>query len=228
MVTSISFATRAEESFRFEDYEGLVMATGLRASNLRELSDILRRVDVEVIRHHLHRAPLRHRFGVWDYPNDFAQWASTSLEDHALAEKFAALDPYAHRDLETARELILDLIEEHLDELPMVPFVRPGREFHLCSGHYLALPSQREVWTLQEMRDALADLSLGSLFYHFHDARLREPGDDSDDFSRWIDGQFGSHPIVQALRGLDFYFFSLEDLRRRLVTIFDDHRVEPA
>ena len=200
------------------------MSTGLRAENLREFVEILRAAPHDVIRHHLHRAPLRHHLGAWDYPNDFAQWVSDCLGDHALAEKLAALDPYAHRDLETARERIVELLEKHMDGLPGLSFVRRGTEFHFSSSHYLALPGEREVWTLAELRDALTEVSLGSLFFHFHEARLRDPGDDSDDFSRWIHGQFGGHPVLGELSGLDFYLFSLEDLRRRIVTIFDRHR----
>lgn len=204
------------------DYEGLVMPLGLRASNLRELADVLRRVPREVVHHHVFRTPLRHRFGIWDWPNDFALWAGSSLEDLALAEKLAALDPYALHGLEEARVVLVDLMEEHLDGLHMVPWVRPGFEFHFASGHYLALPGEREAWTLDELRRDLADVPLSSLFYHFHEARLREPGDDSDDFSRWIEGQFGTLPAVERLRRLDFYFFSLDDLRQRILAILDE------
>ncbi len=223
-MTPISFARRAAEPFQFTDYEGLVMPTGLRAGNLRELAEMLRKAPVEVVHHHLHHTFLRHRFGVWDYPNDFAQWTARSLEDLALAEKLAALDPFVYQDLDQAREVIVDLIEEHLDGLPVNPAVRPGFEFHFASGHYLALPGEREAWTLGELRDAIAEVPLSSIFYHFHEARLRGPGDDSDDFSRWIVGQFGAHPIADGLRSLDFYFYALEDLRQRILAMFDEQR----
>jgi Family of unknown function (DUF5752) len=213
---------RAKEPFRFIDYEGLVMPTGLHAVNLKELIGLVRTVPLDVIHHHLNRTPLSHRFGVWDYPNDFAQWAAGSLEDLALAEKLAALDPYAHASLEEARETILELLEEHLDALPMVPWARPGFEFHFASGYFLALPGDREVWTLAELRAALAEVSLSSLYYHFHEARLRLDGDESDDFSRWIEGQFGPLPAVVQLRTIDFFFYSLEDLRQRILAILDE------
>jgi len=200
------------------------MPTGLKAANLRELVELVRSAPVDVIRHHLHRAPLRHSFGAWDYPNDFAEWASRDLGDKPLAEKLAALDPFALRDPEEARGCIVDLLEDHLDELPLVPWVRRGREFHLASSLFLALPGGREVWTIAELHEALRNVSLGSLYYHFHEARLREPYDDVDDFSRWLVGQFGASPIAEALKGIDFYFFSLEDLRERLVWILDEMR----
>jgi hypothetical protein len=216
--------TRASEPFRFTDYEGLVMPTGRRAANLKEFIEAVRSVPVEVIHHHLHRTALSHRFGAWRYPNDFAEWAATSLEDLALAEKLASLDPYAHANLEAAREAILELLEEHLDLAPIVPWARRGFEFHFASGYFLALPGEREVWTLAELRDALAEVSLSSLYYHFHEARLRLAGDESDDFSRWIEEHFAEHPIVAELRGIDFLFYSLEDLRQRILHIFDGHR----
>jgi len=218
------FRIVAKDPFRFVDYEGLVMPTGLRASNLREMIDQVRRVPVDVIHHHLHRTPLIHRFGVWDYPNDFAQWAAHSLEDRALAEKLAALDPYAHANLEETRETIVEILEEHLDGLPMVPWARPGFEFHFASGHFVALPAEREVLTLGELQSALGEVPLSSLYYHFHEARLREPQDDSDDFSRWIEGQFGPQPLAESLRRIDFFFYSLEDLRERILALFEEHR----
>ena len=39
---------RARVPFRFVDYEGLVVATGWEARNLRELVDVLRRVGGDV------------------------------------------------------------------------------------------------------------------------------------------------------------------------------------
>jgi hypothetical protein len=211
---------RAAEPFRFVDYEGLVMPTGLRASNLRELLDLVRRVPPEVIHHHLYRTALSHRFGAWDYPNDFAQWAAHSLEDLALAERLAALDTFSAH-LEEARTALADVIEEHLDGVAMVPWARSGSEFHFASGHFMALASEREVYSVRELREAIAEVPLSSLYYHFHESRLREPREDSDDFSRWIEREFGPHPVSRRLRTLDFSFFSLEDLRARILAVLD-------
>ena len=109
----------------------------------------------------------------------------------------------------------------------MAPAIAGARLIASAAGyrHFsIELPSEREVWTIGEMRDGIAQVPLSSIFYHFHEARRREPGDDADDFSRWIEAQFGPHPIAASLRGLDFYFFSLEELRRRIVGTFDDER----
>lgn len=213
---------RARQSFRFADYVGLVMPTGLRASNLREFLEILRGVDTEVLNQHLNRVYLNPRFEAWDYPNDFARWAGEALEDHALAEKLSALDPYAHENLEDARGLLVEIIEEHAEELPTVPWVRPGFEFHFSSGHYIAQPSGLEAWTMAELRDAIEKVHIASIYFHFHEARLRGADHDVDDFTLWIEGQFGEHPVAAGLRHVDFYFYSLEELRRGIVRVFDE------
>jgi len=208
----------------FMDYEGLVMPTGLRAGNLREFTEIVKHAPLEMLRHHLHRSSLRHKFGVWDYPNDFAAWASHGLEDRALAEKIAAMDPYAHDSLEQAREHLTRLLEEHLDTLMVMPAARPGMEFHFSCGHYMTMPGEKVAWSLDELRARLEEVPASSIFLHFHEAKLRGGSSGRDDFSTWTLEQFGSHPFVESLKTLDFYFYTLEDLRSRILEAYDSGR----
>lgn len=219
---SLRHDERAREPFRFCDYEGLVVVTGLRASNLRELVDMIRRVPGEILHHHLFRSFLVHRYGTWDWPNDFATWAAETLGDRSLAEKLAAMEPFTHEDIGKAREAIVDLLEEHLDGLAVIPWARPGFEFHFASGHFLELAGEREAWTVGELREGIAHAPLSSLYFHFHEARLRGDGSDTDDYARWLEGQFGPSPVVDRLRRLDFYFYSLEELRQRVLQTLDE------
>jgi hypothetical protein len=211
---------RAREPFRFVDYEGLVVASGVEARNLRELLETIRKVPVGVIHHHLFRAVLAHRYGAWDHTNDFSAWAATALGDPILAEKLSSLEPFHRGDIEDARAAIVEIIEDHLDAVATVPWARPGFEFHFASGSYFALPGRREAWTLTELRDGIARIPLSSLYFHFHEARLRGR-DDEDDFSRWLTGELGRGDLACRLRGIDFYLFSLEELRQRVVDILD-------
>jgi hypothetical protein len=211
---------RARDPFRFIDYEGLVVASGTEARNLREFLDVIRRAPAEVIHHHLFRAALSHRYGTWDHPNDFSAWAATALGDPVLAEKLSSLDPFRRGDIENARAAIVDLVEEDLESSATVPWARPGFEFHFASGIYFALPGQREAWTLEELRSGISQIPLSSLYFHFHEARLRGD-DDEDDFSRWLEQELGRSELALKLRGIDFYLFSLEELRHRLVSILD-------
>jgi hypothetical protein len=211
---------RAAEPFRFVDYEGLVVASGAEARNLREFLEIVGRASGDILHHHLFRAVLNHRYGAWDYTNDFSAWAATALGDPALAEKLSSLDPFRRGTIEDAREAIVDIVEDHLDSLSTVPWARPGLAFHFASGMYFAMPSRREAWTVAELRAGIAQIPLSSLYYHFHEARLRGD-DDEDDFSRWLEDALSRVELARRLRAIDFYLFSLEELRQRVVGLLD-------
>jgi len=211
---------RARKPFLFADYEGLVVATGWEARNLRELTEIVRRAPADVIHHHVFRAALAHRYGTWDHPNDFGAWAANALGDPVLAEKLSSLDVFRRGDIEDTRAAIVEILEEHLDSVETVPWARPGFGFHFASGIYFALPSRREAWTLNELREAVTEIPLSSLYFHFHEARLRGR-DDADDFSRWIEDELTRADVAERLRRIDFYLFSLEELRQRIVMLLN-------
>ena len=113
---------------------------------------------------------------------------------------------------------IIEIVEEHLDTVATVPWARPGLAFHFASGMFFALPGGREAWTLDELRTGVSEIPLSSLYYHFHEARLRGD-DDEDDFSSWLTNQLGRDDVALRLRAIDFYLFSLEELRQRVVGI---------
>ena len=217
---------RARDPFRFVDYEGLVVASGALARNLREFLDVIGRAPGDVIHHHLFRAVLAHRYGNWDHTNDFSAWAATALGDPVLAEKLSSLDPFRRGSIEDARAAIMEIVEDHLDAVVTVPWARPGFEFHFASGMYFPLPGDREAWTLVELRAAIAEIPLSSLYFHFYEARLRGD-DDEDDFSRWLEDELGRSDLAEQLHGIDFYLFSLEELRQRVVAILDGDKEAP-
>jgi len=209
---------RASNPFRFVDYEGLVVASGAEARNLREFLEVIGRAPDEMIHHHLFRSVLEHRYGTWDHPNDFSAWAATGLGDPVLSEKLASLEPFRRGEIANARAAIIEIVEEHLDTVATVPWARPGLAFHFASGMFFALPGGREAWTLDELRTGVSEIPLSSLYYHFHEARLRGD-DDEDDFSSWLTNQLGRDDVALRLRAIDFYLFSLEELRQRVVGI---------
>ena len=45
--------------------------------------------------------------------------------------------------------------------------------------------------------------------------------DDDDDFSRWLADEMDRADLALRLRGIDFYLFSLEELRQRVVAVLD-------
>jgi hypothetical protein len=58
----------------------------------------------------------------------------------------------------------------------------------------------------------------GSIYYHFLEARRRTP-DRSDDFTAWLrEEEKRNAKYIRALESIDFYFHSLRDLKRELVS----------
>lgn len=204
--------------FQFSECITMVMPTGAKASNLREFLYILKGVDKNVIFHHLYQFFQKHDFQIWDYPNDFARWAAESLNDFALAEKLSNLDPYRYYSIEELREIIVDIIEEHIWEIPSIPWARPGFEFYFNDSLSIVLPTQIVVNNLSDFEKALTQVSSNSIYFHFFESRIRLHKD-TDDFSLWIEDNFNCPQAVKKIRNIDYYLCSLEEIRQLIIDI---------
>lgn len=187
------------------------------ASNLRELRDRLESCSDHVLYHHFCETSLRPTFDDPEYRNDFAVWAKESLSDKVLAERLGIIDPYRYDSLPALRRDVLDLLEDRLSELePWVPSVRPGGEFYFLQAITLAFQTGVRLKKPQELAEAVASLTEGSIYFHFLEGRRRSSGR-VDDFTAWLSG-FGTRarPQVEAIASIDFYFKSLHVLRQEL------------
>ena len=213
---------KVAEPFKFYECIMLIRPIGERASNLKEFLNILEECEDSVIFHHLYQSHLKYIKDVMDYPNDFANWAADSLEDLALAEKLASFDPYDFKTVAEAKDMLIEIIEEHMWDLPTVPWVRPGFEFYFTNSATIFLPLGIEVSTLQELKEALKKISENSIYFHFYEARKRHKNKMLDDFSNWIEDNFQEDDLVKTLRDIDFYFFSLNEMREKIIKIFEE------
>ncbi len=208
--------------FAVMDCALVTLAAGRRAQNLRELRDHLREVDAGSIRHHFWGSLLRPSFDEPEFGNDFARWAASALHDRSLAERLAMVDPAAFADSDGLRREVLDIVDERLDEREHVPWSPPDRQFHFLTSRMVVFDTRRRVHGPRELGHALPELSLGSVYYHFIDARLRPPLG-QDDFSVWLAGAGEATALmVRALGGLDPFFAGLSETRRRLSALFAD------
>ena len=210
-----------KRKFRFYDYTILISPTGQKASNLKEFLDIIERVEDNVIFHHLYQSHAECGQETGEFPNDFANWSAYELEDTALAEKLAIFNPYDYKTIEKAREVLIEIIEEHIWNLPTVPWVRPGSEFYFSSATTIILPLGIEVANLNEFRDALDNIPGSSIYFHFYESRKIKKEKKNDDFSQWIENNFKNDELVKKIREIDFYFFSVEETRKKLKNILD-------
>ncbi|MFI5142615.1 MAG: DUF5752 family protein [Thermoanaerobaculales bacterium] len=198
--------------FSFFDAVRLNCPTGASASTLREFRDAVERADAGVLHHHLRETPLRFTFTTFEYPNDFALWVGDALGHRALAERLAMLDPFHARVLEALRQRVLDLVETAFAEEDVARPVPRGQEFHFSASVSVEFALGIEASTVGELRERLAEVPGSSIFYHFYEARLRNPGG-ADDLSAWLE-LAGHEAAASRLRDLDIYLLSLDACRR--------------
>jgi hypothetical protein len=192
----------------------LTRMSGLpEAASLRELSERIAVCNENVLYHHFYETLLRPSFDYPDYHNDFAVWAKLQLADLVLAERFGVLDPYAFSSMEELRGVMLDIIDERLNSLAYAPAVPKGSEFYFFEADTVVFDTGDRIDTPAELGPAIARMTTGSVFFHFIEARRREPLG-MDDFSAWL-VQFGDQcsGFRDALKSIDFSFLTLSEMR---------------
>lgn len=212
----------ANSPFEFSECFLMPMPTGNKATNLREFLQHLREMDEAVLKYHLWQSRLAITPPTVEYPNDFALWAATALNDDRLAEMLSSIDPFEYENLRQIREAMVDLLEEYLWELPHNPQVPSGFEFHFCEASTVVTPSAVSAQTLREFCSALQTVGLDSVYYHFIEARWRWIRY-VDDFSYWIETNFGLPELVSAIRDIDVYFYTLAEVRDTILALVHQH-----
>jgi hypothetical protein len=187
------------------------------AMNLRELLERVRSMPVECLFHHFCETVLRPTFDDPEFSNDFAVWAKRSLRDSVLAERLAIINPYKFESFEDLRLHLVDIVEERLAEAGPVQWVETDHQFYFMQAVTVVFDSG-----IKQM----PNLSPGSIYYHFVEARRRTPTR-LDDFSSWLlefdDGVSG---LVESLQTIDFYFLNLSELKRALVSTIGKAKIE--
>lgn len=211
------------EPFSIKDCALVALATGRKARQLQEFRTELTGIDTASIYHHFWGGLLQSRFGEREYNNDFAAWVRHGIHDAVLAERLSALAPSNFSDMEALRREIIELIDVRMDEEEHLFWTRATQQFEFVRSQIVVFDTERQLHEPDELVSAMTRLSIGSVFYHFIDARRRTP-DGRDDFSDWLtvfDSKFT--PLRERLAGIDPYFGTLSDLRGRLVQVFDEH-----
>jgi Family of unknown function (DUF5752) len=209
--------------FAIKDCALATIATGRRAQTLRELRDNLRDVHPGCIYHHFWGTLLRPQFSDREYNNDFATWCHHSLHDNPAAERLAVIDPADYADMEELRRELIEIIDERLDESEVMLIARADQQFHFTRSVIVVFDTYRRVTHPAELARVLRELSVGSVFYHFIDARRRQPIA-VDDFRAWLMDLGPEYKQLRdSLAEIDPYFESLFVLRGRLAEAFAAH-----
>jgi len=209
------------DPFIVKDCALAAIAIGQRAQNLKELRDQLISIHPGAIYYHFWGGLLRPRFDDPEYNNDFAVWARHALHDLPLAERLAIIDPAAHGDIEALRQEVIEVIEERMDEGGYEAWTRHDQQFHFIRGQTVVFDSAIRIAEPRQLTDIVPRLPVGSVYYHFVDARRRAPLV-MDDFRAWLAKMPGHETLCGRLAAIDPYFTNLMRLRAELGHVFHD------
>jgi len=212
-------------AFEVKDCGLLARMSGLPpAFNLRELRERIAVCGENVLFHHYCETPLRTSFDNPDYRNDFAVWSKLYLDDRVLAERLGILDPYSFPSLGGLRAATLEVIDERLGELTMIPWAHPGDELFFMEATTVVFDTGIRISHPRELAAAIGSMTAGSVYFHFLEARRRPPIG-KDDFTAWLlenHNDEKNRPYIEALGRIDFYFHTLPRLRKELVKVLSD------
>ena len=209
------------ESFEFKQSVSIIKSTGKKAGNLGELRKLISQVDDECIFHHVYQYFLKGH--VLEYTNDFAQWAGESLEERALAERLASIDPYTLKSVSEVRKELLSEIDIFLADFPEPRDVVAGNEFYFNETVSLVFPVGVRTRNLAEFLVAIEHIDAGSIYYHFYDSRVRLGEGVIDDFSRWIEHTLGRKNLAVKIRAIDPFMHSIESIREHIREILEEY-----
>ena len=223
-------STSRVHPFAIKDCTLIAIATGKRAGNLRELRALLRDIDLGSIYYHFWGGLLRPRFDDPEYHNDFAIWVRHALHDKVLAERLSLIDPTDFPDLESLRQELLEVMEERLDEIDYSPNAPRDHQFEFIRSQIVIFDTKNTIAKPVDFVTALPQMSVGSIYFHFIDARRRNP-ERLDDFRSWLKNfkqKYGD--LCDVISEIDPYFSSLTELRSELtssITIFFNKSAVP-
>ena len=213
---------KAKEPFRFFTRLHLSELTGLKASDLSQLLEIIKEVPGSSIYHHTHRFLQQHQYLSPEPPNDFAYWVTEVLGDDELGERLASIDTVQFESIRSLREQIASTIEDYLKKRPSAKqrFAGEGDEFYFIKSVSFVIPTPYVVNDLREFVDILSKITVDSIYFHIFEARLRlEKG--ANDFSNWIESSIGDKSLAEKITRLDPYTLTLEQLRKTVIKIIE-------
>ncbi|MBP6920420.1 MAG: DUF5752 family protein [Candidatus Omnitrophica bacterium] len=211
---------QAKEPFRFHTRLNLTELTGLRASVLPQLLKLIKQVPGACIYHHTHRFLEQHQYLSPEPPNDFAYWVSEVIGEDELAEQLASIDTVQFPTIRSLRDQIAQTIETYVAQNPLATlrFAGAGEEFHFIKSVSFIIPTPYIANNLEEFAQILEKITIDSIYFHVFEARLRLEHQ-TNDFSNWIDTALGCADIAGKLARLDPYAYTMEELRRRIISI---------
>ena len=192
---------------------------GKKARNLVELLEGIKSVPDSSIYHHTHRFIQQHHYMSPQPPNDFADWITDVLNEDALGEKMASVDVIEFQKIKGLRKKFIEILSNYLKENKKVRDCPDNQEFHFMACRTFVLPTTYVARSVKQFRQILKRVSIHSLYFHIFEARMRLEKKDND-FSRWL-RDLGERSLASKISKLDPYSYTLEALRKEIISIID-------
>jgi hypothetical protein len=186
---------------------------------LAELSAGVRQCSRDCLYHHFYHPILHRRNEENGFHNDLATWVFEELRDPVLAERLSMINPFALSGLEDLRAATQKVLDRRLDEAAKLPSRMATRAFRFIQSVTVVFPTEIELRSSADLMRALGEIGDHSLYYHFVEARTGNGGQ-RDDFSTWLSSVADVREgLVEALRDVDFYYMTLDEIRQRLLQL---------
>lgn len=211
---------KAREPFRFQSRTYIKELTGFKAKNLMELTDILKKVPESVIYYHTHHFLEEHHYLIPEPSNDFAIWVKDVLGEEVLGERLEIINPFEFPSLNAFRERIVATIEEYPNMGYNLREAMPGREFIFMKSVSVVTSTPYVARDLREFVEALRKISLGSLYFHVFESRVRL-GRGLNDFTIWLEESLNESELAEEIARLDPYTYTLEGLRSAFIQLIE-------
>lgn len=212
---------KATYPFHFYTLLHLKELTGLKASNLRDLVDILKKVPESVVYYHTHHFLEEHHYLTPEPANDFALWVSDALGDEVLGERLASVDAFDFPTIGALKMWLVDVIEDYLEKNPDGKKAPEGQEFHFIRSRGVILPTLYVAHDLRQFVEVLKKITVDSIYFHVFEARLRlQKG--TNDFSIWIKDCVGEDEVADKIARLDPYCYTLDSLRSTMIQLIEE------
>jgi hypothetical protein len=201
--------------FHFYSKLDLTILLGKRATDAEQLLAGIESVPDSSIYFHTHKYLLQYHYLTPVPPNDFANWALTSLNDDVLGEQLSSIDIMQSGTIPELRGRIAEVVKTYIEKHPKNKReCPPGEEFYFKATQTAILPTPIVSLSLEEFAVHIDKISLHSLYYHMFDSRLRL-GRGENDFSAWF-RDIGKPELADKVQKLDPYLSTLEGLRSQI------------
>ena len=211
---------KAKEPFRFYTRLNLSELTGMKASDLGELLECLKKAPESAIYHHTHRFLQQHQYLSPEPPNDFAYWVSNVLGERRLGEHLASIDTIGFNNINDLRQKFISVIKDYLKENPSakLKFASNEEALYFVKSISFIFPTNYLAYDLAEFLDILKKITIDSVYFHIFESRLRL-AKGTNDFSKWIKESIGDSKLASDISKLDPYSYTLEELKDRIIKI---------